>query len=124
MMPHRILVVEDSRTQALRLQLELLRHGLSIEIATTGPSGLQAARMHLPDAIILDIDLPGMDGYSVCHLLKTDPRTAYIPIVMLTHHDQAMDTIIGLETGANDYIPKDIFAERNIVSSLEQLGIL
>jgi CheY-like chemotaxis protein len=123
-MPHRILLVEDSRTQALRFQLELLRYGLAIEIASSGAKGLAAARRQPPDAIVLDVDLPELDGYSVCRALKADPATADIPVVMLTRHDQAQDALSGLQVGAVDYIPKDSFAEHNLVEALRQLGML
>jgi CheY-like chemotaxis protein len=123
-MSNRILLVEDSRTQALRFQLELMRYGLAIEIASNGTRGLAAARSQLPDVIVLDVDLPELDGYSVCRALKADPATAHIPVVMLTRHDRPQDTISGLEVGAIDYIPKDSFAEHNLVEALRQLGML
>jgi DNA-binding response OmpR family regulator len=123
-MPKRILLVEDSRTQALRLQLELLRYGLAIEIEATGGSGLAAARANCPDAIILDVDLPELDGYTICRTLKADPSTAHIPIIMLTHRDHAPDALEGLEIGAIDYIPKDSFAEHNLVAALHQIGMI
>ena len=120
----RILLVEDSRTQALRIQLELLRYGLAIEVAGSGAVGLAAARSQPPDAIVLDVELPELDGYSVCRALKADPATAHIPVVMLTHRDQAHDALSGLQVGAVDYIPKDSFAEHNLVEALRQLGML
>ena len=123
-MSNRILVVEDSRTQALRLQLELLRYGFAIDIASNGLSGLSAAQTQPPDAIVLDVDLPGMDGYSVCRALKADTRTSHIPVVMLTRRYEAQDALAGLELGAVDYIPKDAFAEHNLVESLRHLGLL
>lgn len=123
-MPNRILLVEDSRTQALRLQLELLRYGFAIDIATSGLSGLSSARTQPPDLIVLDVDLPGLDGYSVCRELKADNRTAHIPVVMLTGRDDAQDALAGLEMGAVDYIPKDTFAEHNLIESLRHLGLL
>ncbi|NJP04545.1 MAG: response regulator [Chloroflexaceae bacterium] len=123
-MTYRILVVEDSRTQAMRIQLELRRHGLEVEVANTGPNGLQAARNQHPDAVVLDVDLPELDGYAVCRALKEDPQTSHIPIVMLTRYDDAKNALAGLETGAIDYIPKDSYAEHNLIESLRQLGLL
>jgi putative two-component system response regulator len=123
-MTQRILLVEDSRTQALRLQLELARYGLAVEIARDGATGLAAARDQQPDAIVLDIDLPEIDGYSVCRALKADPATAQIPVIMLTHCDEAQDALAGLQIGAVDYIPKDLFAEHNLVQTLRQLGLI
>ncbi len=123
-MNRHVLIVEDSRTQAMRLQLELQRCGLHVSIATTGTQGMATAQTTLPDVIILDVDLPELDGYTLCRTLKVNPTTAHIPIVMLTHRDEARDTRSGLEAGADDYIPKDIFAEQNVLESLRLLGIL
>jgi DNA-binding response OmpR family regulator len=123
-MQQRVLLVEDSRTQALRIQLELVRHGLLVEIASTGDQGMKAVRDSPPDAIILDVDLPDTNGYELCRVLKEDRATAHIPVVILTHRDNAQDALSGLEVGAEDYIPKDTFAEQNLVESLRQLGIL
>jgi DNA-binding response OmpR family regulator len=119
-----ILLVEDSRTQALRIQLELARHGLTVAVANNGDRGMAAARNSPPAAIILDVDLPDTNGYQLCRELKADPATARIPIVMLTHREAAQDALAGLQVGAEDYIPKDSFAEQNLVASLRQLGIL
>ena len=123
-MSYRILLVEDSRTQALRFQLELAHYGLKVEVASNGTTALAAARTHSPDAIVLDIDLPELDGYSVCRALKADPATADIPIVMLTRYDDAQAALVGLDLGAVDYIPKDSFAEDNLLQALQQLGLI
>lgn len=120
----RVLVVEDSRTQALRMQLELQRHGLEVEIATTGLRGLEAAQRVIPDIIVLDVDLPELDGYSVCRRLKADPLTSHVPVVILTRHDDAHNALQGLKNGAIDYIPKDAFAEQNLIETLRQIGII
>jgi CheY-like chemotaxis protein len=123
-MLYRVLLVEDGRTQALRLQLELARYGLVVEVANDGAAGLAAALGRPPDAIILDVDLPELDGYSVCRALKADPATAHIPIVMLTCRDEAQDALAGIQGGAVDYIPKDAFAEQNLVQAFQQLGLI
>jgi CheY-like chemotaxis protein len=123
-MPKHVLIVEDSRTQAIRLQLELQRYELVVEVAMTGTAGLKAAQQQVPDVIVLDVELPGINGYTLCRTLKADPRTAHIPVVMLTRHDQADETLKGLAVGADDYIPKDAFAEQNLVESLRHLNIL
>ena len=123
-MANQILLVEDSRTQALRIQLELARYGVKLMIACDGISGLEAARTHRPDVVVLDVDLPDLDGYAVCQAIKSDPTIKHIPIIMLTQRDTARDTITGLQVGAVDYIPKDSFAEDNLVEALRQLGVL
>lgn len=122
--PPRILLVEDSHSQALRFQLELARQGLTVEVASTGDHALAALRASAPAAIILDIDLPDTTGYQLCRMIKENPTTTHIPVVMLTHRDAAHDALNGLQVGAEDYIPKDAFAEQNLVESLRQLGIL
>jgi DNA-binding response OmpR family regulator len=123
-MPQRVLLIEDSRTQALRIQLELLRYDLTVEIASSGDRGMASVRDNPPAVIILDVDLPDTSGYHLCQKFKGDPATAHIPVVMLTHRDAAEDTLAGLRVGAEDYIPKDSFAEMNLVESLRQLGVL
>src|SRR5437868_9305683 len=106
-MTNQILLVEDSRTQALRIQLELARYGLKLTIARDGISGLEAARAQRPDVVVLDVELPDLDGYAVCRAIKSDPMIEHIPIIMLTQRDAARDTMMGLQVGAVDYIPKD-----------------
>ncbi|GIW02312.1 response regulator transcription factor [Roseiflexus sp.] len=123
MMPH-ILIVEDSRTQALRFQLELQRCGARVDVARDGVQGLEYARALRPSAIVLDIDLPGMDGYTLCRRLKQAPDISNVPIIMLTHREDARSAQTGLESGADDYIPKDEFAEQNLIESLRALGVL
>jgi DNA-binding response OmpR family regulator len=125
-MSKRVLLVEDSRTQAIRMQLELQRHGLEVIVAANGNAGLEVARSQVnpPDVVVLDVDLPGKDGYTVCRELKEDAATAHIPIVMMTRFDDAKNTLEGLQTGAIDYIPKDAFAEQNLIASLRQLELI
>ena len=122
-MSHRILVVEDSLSQALRLRLELQRQGFVVEIAATGQDGLRLAHTMQPHAIVLDINLPDLDGYQVCRGLKGAAETRDIPVVMLTGRDDARDALAGLELGIADYIPKDAFAEDTLIESLRQLGL-
>lgn len=119
-----VLVVEDSRTQALRLQLVLQKAGLSAKIAGTGQEALALATERSPSAVVLDINLPDMDGFSVCRHLKQQPTTAHIPVIMLTVKDQAADALAGLDAGADAYIPKDDFAETNLLQALRDLKLL
>jgi DNA-binding response OmpR family regulator len=119
-----VLLVEDSRTQALRFRLELQRCGLCVDVAHDGVEGLERAHARLPDAIVLDVELPGMDGYTLCRHLKQERDTAVVPVIMLTHRDDVCSTQTGLESGADDYIPKDEFAEQNLLESLRALGVL
>jgi CheY-like chemotaxis protein len=123
-MAKHVLLVEDSRIQALLIQQELHRHGLTVDIADTGTAGLNAAQRRPPDVIVLDVELPGINGYTLCRMLKTDPRTAAIPVVMLTRHIQPAETAKGLQVGADRYIPKDTLVEQGLLEALRQLGIV
>lgn len=123
-MKKQILLVEDSPTQSKEYALILSKEGYEVEIAEDGIIALNMAATHPPDFIVLDVNLPGMDGFQVCRRLKRDPKLATIPVVMLTAEDTASDTLHGLESGADDYIPKDVFAIENLLSTLNALTTL
>lgn len=115
-----ILLVEDSPTQAKEYASLLQREGYEVRVSADGFTALVMAR-HKTDAIVLDINLPGLDGFQVCRRLRRDPLTSTIPIIMLTSVATAKDTLAGLEAGANDYIPKDEFAVDQLLMSLNSL---
>lgn len=120
-MGRHVLLIEDSRSQALRFQRELQRRGFHVDIARRGRQGLDLAARRRPDAIILDIELPDLNGFEVCRQLKQDPDTTWIPIVMLTSRSSAEATLTGLQAGAVDFIPKDMFAESRLLELLQEL---
>ncbi len=113
-----VLIVEDSPTQAKRIAASLSSYGLEIVIAVDGLEGLRLVSDRRPDAIVLDVNLPQMDGYQVCRRVKRDTTTAHIPVIMLTAADSSEATVQGLEVGADDYIPKDVWANENLVTAL------
>jgi DNA-binding response OmpR family regulator len=117
----RVLLVEDSPTQAKEYSLYLQRAGYEVHIAEDGILALNLVDRVHPHVVILDVNLPGLNGFQVCRRLKRDNETAHIPIVMLTSADNANDTLQGLEAGADDYIPKDNFAIENLLSTLHTL---
>lgn len=120
-----ILVVEDSQTQATQIKMVLENAGdLTVTVANSGLDGLRLAQDTLPDLIVLDIVLPDMDGFQVCRRLKRDPATMSIPVIMLTEKSSANATVSGLQAGADDYIPKDLFASEHLIETLHELGIL
>jgi diguanylate cyclase (GGDEF)-like protein len=102
----RILIVEDDVDTSEMLRLVFTEAKYSVEVAFRGTDALDYTRRHIPDLIILDIVLPGMDGYAVCRELRTTTRTSHIPIIFLTQKDERGDRIAGLELGADDYITK------------------
>jgi DNA-binding response OmpR family regulator len=107
----RILVVEDEEDIAELLRFHFTEEGYAVEIATRGAEALKLTRKQLPDLIVLDIMLPGMDGYAVCRELRSTTRTGHIPIIFLTQKDERSDKIAGLELGADDYVTKPFDAE-------------
>lgn len=119
-----VLVIEDSPTQALHTNAVLERSGVQSICATTGLMGLNLARQIHPDLIVLDIHLPDVDGFEICRQLKADEGTNPIPVIMLTRND-ALDALQkGIECGADDFIPKDAFADAVLIETLRQMGIL
>lgn len=119
-----ILVVEDSTTQALHLRALLERSGLQVLWARDGMEGIRLAQAESPDLIVLDIQMPDMDGFEVCQRLKESDVTAQIPVIMFTRCDDAKSVLSGFERGAVDYIPKDAFAEAVLIETLRQMGFL
>jgi DNA-binding response OmpR family regulator len=97
---------------------------IDVHVAYTGVDGLRLAQEVDPALIILDVVLPDMDGFQVCRRLKRDPATSHIPVVMLTEKSSANATATGLQSGADDYIPKDIFASEHLIDTLRELGVL
>lgn len=103
---HRILIVEDEQDIADLIGFNLQRAGYEVLKAHDGVIGTETALRERPDLIILDLMLPGRDGYAVFRELRRDPRTVDIPVIMLTARAQTEDRIQGLEAGADDYLTK------------------
>ncbi|MGE0641751.1 MAG: response regulator [Thermoanaerobaculia bacterium] len=114
MAPTRILVVEDEPDIAEVLQWNLERAGFQVEIERRGDTALETLRRRLPDLLVLDLMLPGLDGLELAKLLKRDHATSRLPVVMLTAKGEELDRIVGLELGADDYIAKP-FSPREVV---------
>jgi DNA-binding response OmpR family regulator len=119
-----VLLIEDSQTQAKQIRDVLESVGLTVSVANDGPDGIREAMENPPDLIVLDIKLPSMDGYQVCRRLKRADETKDIPVIMLTDKTGTKETMIGLKAGADDYIPKDIFAAEHLMETLRELGVL
>lgn len=102
----KILIVEDDSTLADTLVDNLQEEGYEVFSTRDGENALALIRSKLPDLIVLDIMLPTLDGLSVCRIIRKDPSTLHIPIIMLTARGTEVDKIVGLESGADDYIVK------------------
>jgi two-component system phosphate regulon response regulator PhoB len=96
------------------IEYHLKQSGFSVITALDGPSGLEVARKRRPSLIILDLMLPGMDGKDICRVLKSNPLTQSIPVLILTAKTEEMDRVIGFELGADDYVTKP-FSPRELV---------
>ncbi len=119
-----ILVIEDSPTQAIIIQEVLAETGLEVICATNGRSGLRLAHQVNPALILLDVQMPDINGFDVCGQLKNDPETSSIPIIMFTRNDTPEAVQMGLQSGAVDYIPKDAFATAVLIETLRQMGFI
>jgi two-component system sensor histidine kinase/response regulator len=119
-----ILLIEDSATQALHLKLLLEQEGLEVAWASAGQMGLKMARQLLPDLILLDVQMPDMNGFQVCQQLRKADDTNYIPIIMLTRFDDPETVTLGMQVGVTDYIPKDAFADAVLLETLRQMGMI
>lgn len=102
----RILVVDDERGLTQALEYNLSREGYRVAVAHDGAEGLRKAQTLLPDAVILDLMLPGVGGLDVCRRLRAGDRTRDIPVLMLTARSEETDQVVGFTVGADDYVTK------------------
>lgn len=116
-MAEKILVVDDEISLQETLTYKLQKEGYQVEVAGDGLTALELARSINPDLIILDVMLPGMDGFEVCRTLRQETN---IPVLMLTARDDEIDRVVGLEVGADDYLPKP-FSMRELIARVKVL---
>ena len=101
-----VLIVEDERDMAELVAMRLKREGYVVDVAHDGVEGLRKVRSGPPDLVLLDLMLPGMSGTEVAAEVRADPRTADVPIIMLTAKTAESDVVVGLHVGADDYVTK------------------
>jgi DNA-binding response OmpR family regulator len=112
----RVLIVEDEKDIAGLIRHTLLREGhREVEVVHTGDAAIQSATAHPPDLVILDINLPTLNGFDVCRVLRAREETAQVPVIMLTARTGENDRVTGLDLGADDYITKP-FSLRELVA--------
>ncbi len=116
-MATKILVVEDDKTLQETLEYNLERQGYELIVTENGRTALTLARTQKPDLVILDVMLPGLDGFEVCRVLRKEYST---PILMLTAKTEEIDKIVGLEMGADDYLTKP-FSMRELLARVKAL---
>ncbi|RME65560.1 MAG: PleD family two-component system response regulator [Alphaproteobacteria bacterium] len=125
-MTARILVVDDVLPNVKLLAAKLTQEYFDVLTATSGTEALKLVGREMPDIVLLDVMMPGMDGFEVCRRIKANPATAHIPVVMVTALDQASDKVAGLEAGADDFLtkPVDDLALYARVRSLARLKVM
>jgi DNA-binding response OmpR family regulator len=114
-MTDKILVVEDDLTLRETLEYNLVRQGYEVYTAADGRAALDIARREQPDLLVLDVMLPGLDGFEVCRVLRQEMS---VPILMLTARDEEVDKVVGLEIGADDYMTKP-FSMRELLARIK-----
>lgn len=108
MVTARVLIVDDVPANLKLLDAKLSAEYFEVLQAASGPEALEVAQKELPDIVLLDVMMPGMDGFEVCRRLRADARTQHIPVIMVTALDQQSDRVQGLEAGADDFLTKPV----------------
>ena len=113
----RVLVVEDEEDIRTLVRYNLEQESFAVEEARDGDEGYDSIRRRIPEAVVLDLMLPGMSGLELCQKLRAEPQTQNLPIVILTAKSSEVDRILGLEMGADDYVVKP-FSPRELVARI------
>jgi twitching motility two-component system response regulator PilH len=112
-----ILIVDDSPTELHLFQNMLARNGFDVLVADSGEEGLRQARTSHPDCVLMDVVMPGMNGFQATRKLTHDAATADIPVIMITTKDQESDKVWGMRQGAVEYIVKPV-TEKDLVAKI------
>jgi DNA-binding response OmpR family regulator len=119
-MGKKILVIEDDPATSRLVDYSLRHEGYQVITCSNGLEGIRKVHSESPDLVILDVMLPGMDGFEICHRLRSEPATAGLPILMLSAKAQEIDKDTGIKVGADDYLTKPS-APAEIISRVEKL---
>ena len=114
-----VLIVDDSPTECHVLRIHLEKHGFDVEEAHSGEEGLEIAKAKNPDVILMDVVMPGVNGFQATRRLSKDPDTAEIPVIIVTTKDQETDKIWGMRQGAVEYIVKPV-TEQMLVDKINE----
>jgi len=115
-----ILIIDDSPTELHLFQNMLQKSGFETLVADSGEDGIRQAEASRPDCILMDVVMPGMNGFQATRKLTHDPRTANIPVIMITTKDQETDKIWGMRQGAVEYIVKPI-GQKELVEKINSV---
>ena len=115
-----VLIIDDSPTELHLFQNMLEKAGFETLVADSGEEGLKTARRARPDCILMDVVMPGMNGFQATRKLTKDPATADIPVIMITGKDQETDKIWGMRQGAVEYLVKPV-ADKDLVQKIHSV---
>jgi two-component system, OmpR family, alkaline phosphatase synthesis response regulator PhoP len=113
-----VLIIDDEKDLIELVRYNLEKEGFLVKGTPDGESGIASALNDIPDIVIVDLMLPGIDGLEVCQRLRNEPRTSHIPIIMLTAKSAESDRVVGLELGADDYVTKP-FSPRELAARIK-----
>ncbi|MFB1011010.1 MAG: twitching motility response regulator PilH [Thiopseudomonas sp.] len=116
----RVLIVDDSPTEVYKLATMLEKNGHQVLKADSGADGVALAKKELPDAILMDIVMPGLNGFQATRQLTKEPTTAHIPVIIVTTKDQETDKVWGKRQGARGYLTKPV-EEAVLISALAEV---
>ncbi|MBO0492573.1 MULTISPECIES: twitching motility response regulator PilH [unclassified Pseudomonas] len=116
----RVLIVDDSPTEMYKLTSMLEKHGHQVLKAENGADGVALARDQKPDAVLMDIVMPGLNGFQATRQLTKDAETSHIPVIIITTKDQETDKVWGTRQGARDYLTKPV-EEETLIKTLNSV---
>jgi twitching motility two-component system response regulator PilH len=116
---HKILVVDDSKTELHHLSEMLTKHGYAVRTAESGDEAMKRLAEEKPDLILMDVVMPGQNGFQLTRSITRDPRYAGMPVIMCTSKSQETDRVWGLRQGARDYVVKPVHADE-LVAKIKQ----
>lgn len=116
----RVLIVDDSPTETYKMSSILSKHGFEVITAESGEDGVIVAKRELPDVVLMDIVMPGLNGFQATRLLSREPTTSKIPVIIVTTKDQETDRVWGQRQGARGYLTKPVDG-RVLVQTIEDV---
>jgi len=116
----KILIVDDSPTETHILTKMLDNNGYQVVTAESGEAGVEVAKKELPDLVLMDVVMPGLNGFQATRQLKKEATTAHIPVVIVTTKDQETDKIWGMRQGAKDYLTKPV-QEESLINTIQAI---
>ena len=115
-----VLIVDDSPTETYKMETVLTKNGFQVFKVDNGMDGVVAAKKHLPDLVLMDVVMPGLNGFQATRQLTQAPETAHIPVIIVTTKDQQTDKLWGKRQGAKGYLVKPV-DEKKLVDSVRQV---